>query len=212
MRLRQGYGLTEAGVNCFTTSDEDAAAYPDSVGRPMPHLSAAIRREDGNLCGPDEVGELTLSGRVICSGYYNAPEEWAQRYRDGWLWTGDLASQDRQGRYRIRGRRTEMYISGGENVYPVEVEQALSACRDVVDCAVLGVPHKLWGETGLAAVVLRPGAARDAEALRTELRTRLAGYKLPTHLRFYEILPRTGAGKLDKRELRRHYDRGLGPA
>lgn len=204
--LRQGFGMTEAGVNCFVTQADEAAQWPETVGRPLPGTEAVIRRPDGRPSDVDEIGELTLRGPHLCAGYFERPQEWARVYRDGWLWTGDLARRSAQGLYFIAGRAKDMFISGGENVYPLEVEAALSQCRGVAECAVLGIPHPKWGEVGLAAVALQPGHAPDAQALRAELRTRLAGYKLPQAFFFLPSLPKTGAGKLAKLEIRRLYE------
>ena len=210
IRFRLGFGMTECGVNCFTISDDEAARHPDSVGRPMPGLQAVIRRADGRKAAPDEVGELTLSGPAVFSGYFRRPAETAEALRNGWLWTGDLARQDRAGLFYICGRRKEMYISGGENVYPAEVESALAQCRGVAECAVVGIPHARWGEAGLAAVALRRGARQTAEDLRAELKTLLAGYKVPAEFLFLKALPKTGAGKIDKPGIRALYA-GRGP-
>lgn len=204
--LRQGYGMTEAGVNCFAIGAQEAAAQPLAVGRPLRGLDAAILRADGSLCGPGEIGELTLAGEQVCAGYFAREAEWRGAFRGGRLWTGDLASRDAQGLYTIRGRRKEMYISGGENVYPVEVEAALSQCTGVAECAVLGVADPFWGETGLAAVVLQPQVQCSAAELRAELKTRLAGYKLPQHFLLLPALPRSGAGKIYKPEIRRLWE------
>ena len=206
IRFRLGFGMTECGVNCFSISTEEAEQHPDSVGHPMPGLRAVIRQADGKEVARGEVGELTLSGPVVFSGYYRRPAETAEALRDGWLWTGDLARQDRDGLFYICGRRKEMYISGGENVYPAEVEAALSQCRGVVECAVVGIPHPRWGETGLAAVTLKRGAKQSADNLRTELKSRLAGYKLPSEFLFLKALPKTGAGKINKPGIRALYD------
>lgn len=206
IRFKLGYGMTECGVNCFSIGLDEAERYPDSVGRPMPGLHAVIRRPDGTPAPAGEVGELTLSGPVVCAGYFGQPGETAESLRDGWLWTGDLARRDPGGRYYICGRRKEMYISGGENVYPTEVEAALSQCRGVAECAVIGIPDPHWGECGLAAVAPRSGARLSAEALRDELRTRLAAYKLPRVFLFLDKLPKTGPGKIAKSELRRLYE------
>ncbi|HUR40281.1 MAG TPA: AMP-binding protein [Verrucomicrobiae bacterium] len=203
VRFKLGFGMTECGVNCFAIDVAEAARHPDSVGHPMPLLEAVIRDEHGAAVPAGTVGELTLRGPVVFSGYFGAPDATREMIRDGWLWTGDLARRDADGRHFICGRRKEMYISGGENVYPAEVEAALSQCRGVAECAVIGVPHPRWGETGLAAVVARAGARLDAETLRLELKQRLASYKLPGEFVFMDALPRTGAGKVAKVELRR---------
>jgi fatty-acyl-CoA synthase len=208
IRFRQGFGMTEAGVNCFAIDLDEAAVHPQSVGRPMHGVEAVIRRADGSACGVDEVGELTLAGAHLCQGYYQRPQETAAAFRDGWLWTGDLALRDADGRYFIRGRRKEMFISGGENVYPVEIEAALAQCADVAECAVLGVPDARWDEAGLAAVVLNSGSAATAESLRAELRPRLAPYKLPRHFLFLPALPKSAAGKILKPEIRKLHEQG----
>lgn len=206
VHFRIGFGMTECGVNCFAISTAEAGRHPDSVGRPIEGLEAVIRRPDGKPVKRGEVGELTLSGSMVCAGYYRRPAESAEALREGWLWSGDLARQDEDGLFYICGRRKEMYISGGENVYPAEVEAALSQCRGVAECAVLGIPHPRWGETGLAAVALTPGARQSADNLRAELKERLAGYKVPAEFLFLDALPKTGAGKVDKPGIRALYE------
>jgi fatty-acyl-CoA synthase len=205
IRFRQGYGMTEAGVNCFAISIEDAERFPDAVGHPMPGLQAVIRHPHGSPCRIGEVGELTLAGPLVCKGYWQRPQETAESFRDGWLWTGDLATRDERGLHRIVGRRKEMFISGGENVYPYEVEAALHQLPEIAECAVLGVPHPRWGEVGLAAVVLRAGSQADEPSLTRRLREKLATYKLPRVYLFLDALPKTGAGKIDKPALRSRY-------
>lgn len=205
LRFKQGYGLTEAGVNCFGMDLDEADRKPEFVGRPLPGLEAVVRGADGQPLAAGEVGELTLRGEQVFSGYWRQPAETAQALREGWLWTGDLAQVDASGCFRIVGRRKEMYLSGGENVYPGEVEAALFRCPGVLDCAVLGLPDPLWGESGLAAVVLQAGQEADAAGLRQSLRTQLASYKLPRWFQFLPALPKTGAGKIDKNEIRRRY-------
>ncbi|HXG28689.1 MAG TPA: long-chain fatty acid--CoA ligase [Nevskiales bacterium] len=206
VRFKQGYGLTEAGVNCFAMELEDAEQRPGSVGKPILNTEAVIRRPDGTPVARGETGELTLHGAHVFAGYWRRPEETAATLRDGWLWTGDLARQDDDGFFTITGRRKEMFISGGENVFPVEIENALYALPEVAECAVIGVPDARWGEVGLAAVALRPGACADAQRLREALRPKLARYKLPTHFLFLPALPKSGAGKILKPEIRKLYE------
>jgi len=206
VRFKQGYGLTEAGVNCFAIDLDDAGAHPDAVGVPMLRALAEVRRPDGTPCDAGEVGELTLAGQHLFSGYFERPAETAEALRDGWLWTGDLASRDAEGRYRIVGRRKEMFISGGENVYPAEIERALHDHPGVGSCAVVGVPDERWGEVGLMAVVPRPGVDVTGEELRAWLRERLARYKVPKHVRLLDALPTSGAGKILKTELARAFE------
>jgi len=202
VRFRQGYGLTEAGVNCFAIDLATAERKPASVGRAILHSRAVVRRPDGTPCAAEEVGELTLAGPHLFSGYFERPEATAEVLRGGWLWTGDLARVDAEGDLTLVGRRKDMFISGGENVFPAEVAAALDDHPDVAACAVTGVPDPRWGEVGLAAVVRRPGADLDADAVRAYLRQRLANYKVPKHVRFLDALPVSGAGKVLTRALR----------
>ena len=214
VRFKQGYGLTECGVNCFTFELEEAERYPESVGRPMPHLWARLLREDGKEAGVGEAGELWLSGSVVMKGYFRRPEENGKVFVwDGerlWLRTGDLAYRDEGGRFYVVGRRKEMFISGGENVYPVEVERVLYDHPAVKEAAVVGVPDPRWGEVGAAFVVLREPV--PAETLRAFLKARLAGYKVPKHLIFLEELPKTGPGKVQKEALKRLWEERYGQA
>ncbi len=207
VRFKQGYGLTEAGVNCFALSLDDAEAHPDSVGRAMLHGSAVVRRADGTPCDANEVGELTLAGPHVFKGYFEKPDATAEVLVGGWLWTGDLASADADGFVTIAGRRKEMFISGGENVFPIEIENVLYDHPDVSECAVLGVSDERWGEVGLAVVVPKAGASAAPEDLIGFLRERLARYKVPKHVRVLDALPKSGAGKILKNELRDGFER-----
>lgn len=203
LRFKQGYGLTECGVNCFTLDLDEAELVPESVGRPMPHLWTRLVNSDGHEAS--DVGELWLSGPVLMQSYFNRPSDTAKAlvHHAGrtWLRTGDLARRDEAGRFFIVGRAKEMFISGGENVYPIEIEQALYDHPSIAECAVLGVPDDKWGEVGLAAVVCKSGQALEAEALRVFLKGRLASYKVPKHYVFLDELPKSGPGKILKTEL-----------
>ncbi|WP_038046094.1 class I adenylate-forming enzyme family protein [Thermus caliditerrae] len=214
VRFKQGYGLTECGVNCFTLELEEAEVYPESVGRPMPHLRARLVREDGEEAPVGEAGELWLSGSVVMKGYFQRPEENAKAFvYDGerlWLRTGDLAYQDAEGRFYIVGRRKEMFISGGENIYPVEVERALYDHPAVREAAVVGVPDPKWGEVGVAFVALKEPL--EADVLRAFLRERLAGYKVPKHIVLLPELPKSGPGKVQKEALKRMWEAEHGQA
>lgn len=200
--FREGYGLTECGPNCFAISDREAAARGGSVGWPVPFLEMRLEREDGGEAEPGETGELLLRGPQVFAGYLNQPERTAEVLSpDGWLRTGDLASRDADGAYRIRGRRKEMFISGGENVYPAEVEAALADCPGVAEVVVVGVRDERWGEVGRAYVVLRPEARQDAQGVVGHARSRLAGYKVPRQVVIVAEIPRLGSGKPDRRAL-----------
>jgi fatty-acyl-CoA synthase len=207
--FKQGYGLTEAGVNCFVIGIDEARSKPEAVGRPMPDVQAAIRRPDGSLCAVGEAGELTLAGPQVFSGYFGDPVETAVALRDGWFWTGDLLRRDEDGLFSVCGRHKEMYISGGENVYPVEVENALAHCSGVVECAVFGWPDGHWGERGIAVVALQEGFPPDIDVLVAELRTRLAGFKIPAEFMLLPELPKTGTDKIDRVRIRRLYESRL---
>jgi len=201
VRFKQGYGLSEAGVNCFSITLDQAEQRPQSVGKPVLHARAAVRRPDGSRCEAGEVGELTLAGPHVFSGYFERPEETAETLKDGWLWTGDLAVVDEDGFFTIVGRRKEMFVSGGENVYPSEVEAAIYDHPAVAECAVLGVPDPRWGEVGLAAVRLHPGTTLGEDELRSYLKERLANYKVPKSIRIVSELPKSAAGKILKTRL-----------
>jgi fatty-acyl-CoA synthase len=200
--FREGFGMTEFGPNTFAMSNEEAVAKPGKVGYPMPFVEMRLRRDDGSEPAPNEAGELLLRGPQMFSGYWNAPEKTAECLTaDGWLQTSDLAMRDEDGAYRICGRKKDMYISGGENVFPGEVEAALAECDGVVEAVVLGVPDPKWGEVGRAYVVPRAGRTLGAEELIAQVRTKLAGYKAPKSIVFVDALPRLGSGKIDRASL-----------
>ena len=199
----QGYGLTEASPNVLCLPREDATRRLGWAGKPYPHIEVALRDPGSSAVadGPAS-GELLVRGPGVFAGYWRDPEATRASMRDGWLCTGDVAERDAEGFYRIRDRLKDMYISGGENVYPAEIEAALHSHPAVADAAVIGVPDERWGEAGVAIVVLRPGATVDERDLLAHCRARLAAFKVPRAVRFAEALPRSAAGKLLKRELR----------
>lgn len=201
--FKRGYATTEAGVNGFEIGIEEAAEHPDSIGRPLPHLEVRIRRADGSDCADDEVGELTFAGAGVCSGYLDPGPAWPSVYRDGWFWSGDLALRDAQGRHYLRGRRGDTYACGGRPVYPVQVEHVIEQCAGVAECMVISVSDARVGQSGLAAVVVRPGASTSAEALRRELHGRLPSHAFPSVILFVDELPRTSQGSPDRVALRR---------
>ena len=197
--FKMGYGLTEAAGNNFWLPPSDVQKKTGSVGFPIFHIDMSIVRPDGSECGPDEAGELLIRGPHITPGYWNRPEATAQAIIDGWLHTGDLASRDTDGYYTIIGRSKEMYISGGENVYPAEVEGVVLAHPDVAEVAIVGVPDEKWGEVGRAFIVPKPGLTEDD--LMAFLGERLARYKLPKSIVLLDELPKTAIGKIDKKLL-----------
>jgi fatty-acyl-CoA synthase len=208
----QGYGLTEASPNVTAVPRDDAARRLGWVGKPYPHVEVALAdASSGGLVEGPGSGELLVRGPGVFAGYWRDPEATHACMRDGWLQTGDVAERDAEGFYRIRDRLKDMYISGGENVYPAEIEAVLHEHPAVADAAVVGVADERWGEVGVAIVVLRPGAIADAHDLLEHARARLAAFKLPRTVYFAEEVPRSASGKLLKRELRERYSPGPTP-
>jgi fatty-acyl-CoA synthase len=209
--FRQGYGLTEVGVNCFAMTNEDSVRRKGSIGTPLMFTEARLADERGAEVPVGEVGELWLRGDHVCLGYWNDPEATAAALdRDGWFHTGDSARRDAGGFYTIAGRKKDMFISGGVNVYPAEVEGELLLHPAVQDAAVIGVGDPTWGEIGVAFVVPRPGRPADAEALASFLSERLARYKVPKHFVEMDALPRTAYGKVVKAELAARWEKSRG--
>lgn len=200
--LRQGYGLTEVGVNCFAMSSEDALRKAGSIGKPLMFTEARVVDGDNRPLPPGEVGELVFRGPHVSAGYWRNPEATAaSRDGEGWFHTGDLARADEEGFFFIAGRSKDMFISGGVNVYPAEVEGELLQHPAVQDAAVIGVAHETWGEVGVAFVVRRPDTSVGGEELVAFLQDRVARYKIPKEIVFTEELPRTPYGKVLKGEL-----------
>ena len=203
--LRQGYGLTEVGVNCFTMTDEESARVVGSVGRPIFHSRMRIVDGDGRDVARGETGELIIWGPHVCAGYWRNPEATAKALRDGWFHTGDMARQDNEGFYYLAGRYKDMIISGGENVYAAEVETAFLEHPAVGEAALIGQPDDKWGEVGVMVVVTRPGRATTEAELLAFCRQRLARYKVPKRVVFADALPYSPYGKVMKAELREKY-------
>ena len=197
--FKMGYGLTEASGNNFWLPPGEVRRKKGAVGYPNFHIDMKVVREDGRDCGPNEAGELLIRGPHVFAGYWNDPEATAAIIRDGWLHTGDIAMRDDDGCYTVLGRSKEMFISGGENVYPAEIESVLMAHPSVTAAAVVGVPHDTWGEVGRAFIVVAAGY--DEATLRAYLAERLARYKLPRSIVVVDALPLTAIGKVDKKSL-----------
>ena len=197
--FKMGYGLTEATGNNFWLPPEQVREKIGSVGFPIFHIDMKTIREDGSCCEAGEEGELLIRGPHVMAGYWRNPEATAETIRDGWLCTGDVAVRDEDGCFSILGRSKEMFISGGENVYPAEIESVLLAHAHVLEAAVVGVPHETWGEVGRAFVVVDGGY--DEGDLRDFLDERLARYKLPRRIVVLDALPLTAIGKIDKKLL-----------
>jgi fatty-acyl-CoA synthase len=207
--FKQGYGLTEVGVNCFAMTVEESVRKKGSIGKPLMFTETRIVNENGSEMPAGTVGELWLRGPHVSRGYWNNPQATSAALdAEGWFHTGDLARRDDEGFHYIAGRRKDMFISGGVNVYPAEIEGELLLHPDVQDAAIIGVPHATWGEVGAAFVVMRPGRAPAADVLAHHLEERLARYKIPKTFLFVDALPRTPYGKVIKADLERAYAAG----
>ncbi len=195
-----GMGMTETGPTVFLMDPQRAAEKIGSVGRPQVLAEVRLVGPDGQDVAPGEAGELWFSGPGVTPGYYNNPEATAAAFADGgWLRSGDQARCDADGYYTIVGRMKDMYISGGENVYPAEVEHHLCEHPDILEAAVIGIPDSKWGEVGCAFLLPRPGhEIPPHEALQAYLRERVAPYKVPKAWQIVEDYPRTAAGKIQK--------------
>src|SRR4051812_20541528 len=201
--FKQGYGLTEVGVNCFAMTVEESVAKPGSIGKPLMFTETRLIGEDGAEVPAGELGGMLLRGPHVSRGYWKTPEAPAAALdAEGWFHTGALARRDADGFHSIAGRKKDMIISGGVNVYPAEIEGELLQHPAVRDAAVVGIPHPTWGEVGVAFVV--PGGA-PPDDLGGFLESRLAKYKVPREFVFVDALPRTPYGKVVKGELREKY-------
>lgn len=203
--IQQGFGMTETGPTVFLISKQDALRKAGSVGKPVIHTDVSIQDREGNLLGPNEVGELCIRGGNVTTGYWNKPKETAEALVDGWLHSGDAAKYDDEGFYYIVDRWKDMYISGGENVYPAEVENVIYQIPAVAEVAVIGVPHPKWQEVGCALIVTKKDYSLSEEEVLEYCQGKLARYKIPKSVIFIDELPRTAAGKVLKRELRDLY-------
>jgi fatty-acyl-CoA synthase len=206
IRFKQGFGMTEYGPGLFALPPEDAIRKAGSIGRPNFFIDVRVVDEDNRPLGPDQPGELLLKGPSGCSGYWNNPAASAEVLdADGWFHTGDIVTYDEEWYFYVRDRKKDMFISGGENVYPVEIENVLYEHPAVHMCAVVGLPDPKWGEVGLACVVLKPGATATADALMAHMQGRLAKYKVPRRVELMEALPLSSMGKILKRDLRAQF-------
>ncbi len=230
LAFSQGYGMTEAAPGILYLDREQTAAKAGSAGVPHFFTDTRVVLPDGSGAAPGESGEILVSGPNVMTGYWNRPQDTAAAFTDGgWLRTGDVARTDGDGYCYIVDRVKDMFVSGGENVYPAEVEDAILSHPAVAECAVIGVPDEVWGEVGRAVVVLRPDAhadtgphsgpsagahsgagacphsGADADALLGHLRGRLAKYKIPRSVVFTGSLPRTASGKIVKPAVRATY-------
>lgn len=203
--FRQGYGLTEVGPNCFSMTDEDAVPKSGSVGKPIFHSAMRIVDGDGRQVPSGEVGELTIAGPHVCSGYWGNLEASAKALRDDWFFTGDMARVDSDGFFYIVGRFKDMIISGGENIYAAEVEAAFLEHPAVAAAALIGEPDEKYGETGVMVIVLRADQTATAPELLDFCGTQLARYKIPKRVVFTDALPCSPYGKVQKSVLKERF-------
>jgi fatty-acyl-CoA synthase len=203
--LTQGFGMTETSPAAIFLDPGDALRKIGSTGKALMHTEFRIVDENGTDCGPGEIGELWVAGPHITPGYWNKPEATASAFEGRWLKTGDAARTDHEGFVYIVDRWKDMYISGGENVYPAEVENVLYQLPGVAEAAVIGVPNDRWGEVGLAVIALKPGSELDRSTVQAYCAERLAKFKVPADIAVVEALPRNATGKVLKRELRTQF-------
>jgi acyl-CoA synthetase (AMP-forming)/AMP-acid ligase II len=197
------YGMTECGTITSCRRGDDATLIADSCGKALPGLELRIRAEDGSICATGEAGEILVRGYGVMAGYLDDPVATAEAIdSEGWLHTGDVGTLDAAGYLRITDRKKDMFISGGFNVYPAEVEKLLATHPDIASVAVVGVPHDRLGEVGRAFVVLRRGATCDASMIADWAKEEMANYKLPRIFQIVPELPLNAAGKVVKDALR----------
>ncbi len=199
------YGLTETASQVATALPADVQRKPDSVGRPLLFTETRIADADGNTLPHGHIGEILVRGPQVMAAYFRNPDATDSALRDGWLYTGDMGRLDADGDLYVVQRRTDMIVSGGENIYPAEVEAALREHPAVADVCVVGLPDAEWGQRCAAVVQLRSGETLSPEALLAFSRTRLAGYKQPAAnlIRFVDALPQTASGKIARQEVER---------
>jgi fatty-acyl-CoA synthase len=199
--IRQGFGLTEVGPNCFSLHQDDAIRKKGSIGFPNFYVEAKVVDEKGNALPANSPGELWLRSPIVTAGYWRKPKETATAITDGWFHTGDILTVDEEGYFFVVDRKKNMYISGGENVFPSEVEKYLYQHEAIKECAVIGVSDEKWGETGKAYIVLNSGFELSTAEITEFCRAGLAKYKLPKHIVFMDTLPKNEAGKISRQEL-----------
>ncbi len=202
--LQQGYGMTETSPAVLVLDREDAARKAGSSGKPVLHTEVRVVRPDGRDAAIGELGELWVRGPNVTPGYWNRPDADQSSFTDGWLHTGDATRVDEEGFYYIVDRWKDMYISGGENVYPAEVENVLHQLDAIAEAAVIGMPDAQWGEVGIAIVAVKPGQSITEAEIFAHCAANLARFKCPRVIRFVDALPRNATGKIHKPTLRKH--------
>ncbi len=205
--FRQGFGMTEVGPNCFSLEKKFAISKMGSIGKPMKHTRVMVLNKNGEYAGIDEVGELLLAGPHLCAGYYDEEERFKNSCKGEFFKTGDLVRFDKDGFFFVVGRSKEMYISGGENVYPAEVEKALKDYPAIDEVVVVSVPSEKWGEVGYA--FYRGDKDVKLESVRRFLNPTLCRFKHPGFIKKIDDFPLLGSGKIDKNNLKNQALQGL---
>ena len=202
--VAQVYGATETGPVSIVLRPEDARTKVGSAGKPALHVEVRLVKADGSACADGETGELWIRGKNVVAGYWSRAMAGIDTaaFADSWFRSGDLAYQDADGFYWVAGRSKDMIISGGENIYPAEIENILADCVAIAECAVIGQDDARWGEVAVAVIVKKPGAALEESAVMQLFEGRLAPFKHPRRVLFAETLPKTALGKVKKDELR----------
>jgi fatty-acyl-CoA synthase len=203
--IQEGFGMTETTAACLALNKQDIPHKIGSSGTPGRHCQAYIARADGSEADPEELGEIWIRGKNVTPGYWNRPDANASSFVNGWFRSGDIGRRDKDGYFYIEDRVKDMYISGGENVYPAEIENVLYELEAIHEIAVIGLADPKWGEAGCAVVALKPGMSVTLDEIRAHCGDRLARFKHPVRLEILDALPRTATGKVLKFELRARY-------
>ena len=206
--IQEGYGMTETAAVGSLLTKEHIPRKTGSCGRAGMHSKIRIVDDAGNDCAPNVPGEIWFKGACVTPGYWRRPDANKESFVDGWFKSGDIGRKDEEGFLYIEDRVKDMYISGGENVYPAEIENVLYQMDDIAEVAVIGVPDERFGETGCAYVVLKEGCALELGDLQAHVSDKMAKFKHPNHIRFLDELPRTASGKVQKFVLREQFKAG----
>jgi long-chain acyl-CoA synthetase len=202
VKVQNLYGQTENTPAATTLKDHYALDKIGSVGEPLPRTEVRVVDEEGRTLPPGQVGEIVVKGPQVMKGYLKNEEETARTIRDGWMYSGDLGRTDEDGLLYIVDRKKDMIIRGGENIYPLEVEEVLFQIPEVLEAAVVGVPHPVYGEVPKAFVVVKEGKELAEEQIIEYCAQNLAKFKLPAEVEFLDVLPRNASGKVLKHTLR----------
>lgn len=205
VKVRQGYGMTEVGPNLTSLHHDYAISKKGSIGKTNFYLDYRIVNEDRKEVKQGEIGELLFKGPVVSPGYWNNEQASREALADGWFSTGDLAREDEEGFLYIVDRIKNMFISGGENVYPAEIERVILGMEQIAECAVVPQEDAKWGESGVAFVVAHPNHFPDEELILNHCKKQLAKFKIPQKILFVQSLPKTDSGKIDRKALVRNF-------